>query len=186
MISYLLGKPIPEKENITLLTNGVGYGVFVSDKTKNALQNKNEVELYIYTHVKEEALDLYGFQTRDERELFLLLLSVSGIGPKTALHILNIEVNDIIFAVQNADVTLFSQVPRVGKKVAQKIIIELKNKLGSLKELDLGPISEKRQEVILALQSLGFDERSIAKSLESLQVEELTVSEAVKLAMKKI
>src|SRR5258708_6371808 len=150
MISYLMGKPVFEKDFVTILVGGVGYAVRVTDDCRQSLQGREEAELFIYTHVREEALELYGFAQRSERDLFLLLLGVSGVGPKTALGILHFQPNQIITAVQNAEVSLFTSVPRVGKKLAQKIIIDLRSKLGALKELDLGPLSGERQEVVLA------------------------------------
>jgi Holliday junction DNA helicase RuvA len=186
MISYLFGKPVIEKDFVTILCGGVGYAVHVTDKVKVELTAQVETELFIYTHVREESLDLYGFARRNERELFTLLLSVSGVGPKTALLILNFPPEQIIDAIQQANTSLFSSVPRVGKKVAQKIIIDLRGKLGSIKELDIGPVSQQRQEVALALQVLGFAETEIHQALQNINVEELSVAEAVKLGIKEL
>jgi holliday junction DNA helicase RuvA len=186
MISYLVGQPILEKDFVTILVQGVGYGVRVTTKTMAEIVQLSQVELYIYTHVKEEALELFGFQNKSDRELFLLLIDVSGVGPKTALNILNYGSGQIIQAVQQADVGLFASVPRVGKKLAQKIIIDLRTKLGSLKELNLAPTSVQYQEVVLALQSLGFEERSINTVLEQVDVENLPIGEAVKMAVKEL
>ena len=186
MISFLRGEPIIEKEFVTILVGGVGYAVRVTELTRQQLTAQAMAELYIYTHVREEALELYGFPTKPERDLFLLLLSVSGVGPKTALGILNFETGKIISSIQNADITLFAQVPRVGKKLAQKIIIELRSKLGALKELDLAPISPQRQEVMLALQSLGFAEPAIEQVIHTIEVEEISLSEAVRLAIQEL
>lgn len=183
MISYLIGQPIIEKNFVTILVHGVGYGVKVTQKTLGELAQLSEVELYIYTHVKEDALELFGFMTKGDRELFLLLIDVSGVGPKTALNILNYGDKQIIQAVQQADVGLFSSIPRVGKKLAQKIIIDLRSKLGALKELDLAPTSIQYQEVVLALQSLGFEDRAITLALEEVEVESLETGAAVKAAI---
>lgn len=184
MISYLIGQPIIEKDSVTILVHGVGYGVKVTASTLAEVAQKPEVSLYIYTHVKEEALELFGFINKSDRELFLLLIGVSGVGPKTALHILNCGSAQIVQAVQQADVGLFSSVPRVGKKLAQKIIIDLRSKLGALKELDLTPASAQYQEVVLALQSLGFEERMIAPVLEKIDVENMPIAAAIKAAVK--
>lgn len=186
MISYLVGQPICEKDFVTILVNGVGYGVRVTEKTRSELAQKQSAELFIYTHVKEEALELYGFPNREERELFLLLISVSGVGPKTGLHILGCGSPAIIHAVQQADVGLFSSVPRVGKKLAQKIIIELRSKLGAIKELNLLPTSLKYADVVEALQSLGFTDQSISLALEKIDVEKMTLTEAVKAGVKSL
>lgn len=186
MISYLIGQPILEKEYTTILVGGVGYAVRMPEDFRRSLIDKTEVEAFIYTHVREESLDLYGFAQRSDRDLFLLLISVSGVGPKTALQILNLGSSAIIQAVQNADTNVFSSVPRVGKKMAQKIIIDLRSKLGALKELDIGPISPHREEVTLALQSLGFDERSIYQAFQVVDVENATTSEAITLMIKQL
>ncbi len=179
MISYLIGKPIPEKDGLTLLVHGVGYGVKVCEKVKLSSIALSELELFIYTHVREEVLELYGFTTKQDREIFLLLIDVSGVGPKTALSILNTGVSEVIHAVQHADTSFFSSIPRIGKKLAQKIIIDLRTKLGELKELDLAPLSAQRQEVTLALQSLGFDEAAIHQALQVVDIENITTAEAV-------
>ncbi len=184
MISYLTGQCMLEKDGIVILTGGVGYGVRISDTFKQQIHDHDSIETYIYTHVREDALELYGFRDRQEREVFLLLLGVSGVGPKTALAILSFSTRQIIDAVQNADISLFSSVPRVGKKLAQKIIIDLRTKLGALKELDLGPISPQRQEVMLALQGLGFAEHDIYQILQTIDVEKIGLSEAVKIALR--
>jgi Holliday junction DNA helicase RuvA len=186
MISYLVGKPILEKDFVTVLVNGVGYGIRLTQKSMAEVLQLSEAEFFIYTHVKEDALELFGFVTREDRELFLLLISVSGVGPKTALSILNCGGTQIIQAVQQADVKFFASVPRVGKKVAQKIIIDLRTKLGALKELHLAPMSVQYQEVVVALQSLGFDETVIIPILEKIDIESLPIETTITLAMKEL
>jgi Holliday junction DNA helicase RuvA len=190
MISYLIGTPILERDALTMLVGGVGYGVRVHQKCQKlaalAAKTNQQFELFIYTHVREDVLELFGFSTRQERELFLLLIDVSGVGPKTALLILQTGSAQVVEAVQQADASFFAAVPRVGKKLAQKIIIDLRTKLGALKELDLGPVSPQHQEVALALQTLGFSEREIHQALENIQIENLTVSEAITMTIKEI
>jgi Holliday junction DNA helicase RuvA len=186
MISYLVGQPIQEKDFLTILVNGVGYGVRVTQKTMADVAHQPQAELYIYTHVKEEALELYGFPNRSDRELFLLLIDVSGVGPKTALNILNFGADQIVNAVQQANVSLFSGIPRIGKKLAQKIIIDLRTKLGAMKELNLAPRSVQYQEVTLALQTLGFAESSITAVLDTLDVENEPIASVMKTAVKEL
>ncbi len=186
MISYLQGKPILDKDGLIIVANGVGYGVHVTEKFRSLAANQPSIELFVYTHVREDALELFGFNDRNQRDMFVLLLSVSGVGPKTALNILNFEANEIIQAVQMGDVSLFSAVPRVGKKLAQKIIIELRSKLGSLKELDLAPLSAQKQTVFDALTGLGFEERSIHQVLQNVPVDDMPLPEAIKTAMKEL
>ncbi len=186
MISFLIGQPILEADGITVLVGGVGYGVRVTDKVKELAASLAEISLFTYTHVREEALELYGFEHRKDRELFLLLISVSGVGPKTALGILNLGAEHIVDAVQQANTSFFAAVPRVGKKLAQKIIIDLRSKLGAIKELNIGPVSPQRQEVTLALEVLGFSEQAIYTVLEQIPVDTLTTPEAVKLAIQEL
>jgi Holliday junction DNA helicase RuvA len=183
MISYLIGQPRLERDGITMLIGGVGYGVRVSEDLRQELALQTEASLYIYTHVREDALELFGFRSDAERSMFLLLTYVSGLGPKTALHIMNLGTTRITTAVQNADTSLFASVPRVGKKLAQKIIIELRSKLGALKELDLAPLSPSQQEMLEALLSLGFHESDAQRVISSADVAELEVAAGVKKAI---
>lgn len=185
MIGYLQGKPVFNKNSVIILTGGVGYQVEVGSKTRSLL-NENETSLFIYTHVREDKLELFGFLSSQQKELFELLLSVSGIGPKTALEITDRDPEMIISAVQNAEVSFFSSIPRIGKKLAQKIILELKSKLGSLKELSLGPRSSQEHDIFATLEALGYEETEIASTVGELQLDDLSLEESVKLVLKKI
>lgn len=186
MIAYLHGTPKIIGHDLVILTSGVGYGVKVTPSTLSALSTQLDAELHIYTHVKEEKLELYGFATPQEKETFELLLSVSGIGPSTALGLVAAGSSQLVNAVQNAQVSFFTSIPRVGKKLAQKIIIELRGKLGELKILDLGPKSAAHLELIDALVSLGFDENRVNEVVSSLDVENLNLQTAIKMAMKEL
>jgi len=170
MIAYLVGQPRVQGNSLIMLVHGVGYGVAVGARTIEKLISLAEVELWIYTHVREETLDLYGFLNPEDKELFKILLSVSGVGPRTALSIMDYGAQPIIEAVQTANVAAFSAVPRVGKKLAQKIIIELKSKLGSIEELHLGPKNQIEADVAEALQSLGFNDRDIHQALQKMEL----------------
>jgi len=185
MISYLRGKPQVHDNKIILDVNGVGYGVLTSNKILQLVQNKTELELFIYTHVKEDRLELYGFLTTQEQKLFELILSISGIGPAIALAIMDKDSDQLVTAVQEANVGFFKAIPRVGKKMAQKIIIDLSGKLGQLKELNLAPLNPKQQTVADALGSLGWDDDSIQQALEKLDLSQLSEQEAIKQALKK-
>jgi holliday junction DNA helicase RuvA len=188
MIAYLKGIPTISGQILIIDVNGVGYGVKVTPHLLNSfgLQKNTPVELYIYTHVKEEKLELYGFESPKEKDMFELVLGVSGVGPSIALNLVTAGPHQLIEAVQNAQVSFFSAVPRVGKKLAQKIIIELRGKLGELKSLDLEPKSPHYQEIYDALSSFGFSEQLISEALDGLEIEELEIQTAIKLAMKKL
>lgn len=187
MIGFLSGQPRVVGQSLLLLVGGVGYDVKVGSSVLSQAANRSEdqpLELFVHTHVREEALELYGFLTMEEKDLFGLLLAVSGVGPKTALHITDRGSMALVTAVQTADVAYFTAIPRVGKKVAQKIIIELKSKLGSLQELSLASDSAHRQDVRAALVSLGFSEREIERGLQMPTLDELTLESAVTAVIK--
>lgn len=186
MISFLVGKPIIHLDELIILISGVGYGVKVTNQTLMEASGKNEISLYIYTHVKEDALILFGFNSLNDKELFKLLISVSGVGPSTAINILNKGTDKIISAIQNADVSFFTSVKRVGKKASQKIIIDLKNKLGGIKDLDLTPMSQNQTDIIEALTSIGFEENQIISVIEKLEIKELPLEKAVQLAIREL
>lgn len=171
--------------NLVMNVQGVGYGVAASTRTLDALQGKATATLHIHTHVREEALELYGFLSIEERQLFLALLSVSGVGPKTALVISASTPDQLAKAVREGNVEFFTEFPRVGKKLAQKIIIELKPKLGSLEDLALGEPENKQQaELIQALLYLGYPDSAVRNVARSPQLESLNIQEAIKAAVK--
>jgi len=184
MIAYLKGKPILGNKHVIMVAGGVGYLVYVGAQTLAKLP-KQEAELFTHTHVREDKLDLYGFLTREQLRLFELMIDVSGVGPKTAIDIVDRDPQSIISAVQQSRVTFFSSIPRIGKKTAQKIILELKSKLGSLTELSLGPRSATEQDVYETLVALGYEESYIGQILVDIDVEVLGVEEAVKTVLQK-
>lgn len=186
MIGQLTGKPLLNSDALILDVHGVGYLVHVAEKTRAAAASVDTMTLLTYLHVTDSALELYGFEQQADLDLFELLLSVSGIGPKTAILITNQGAAAITQAVQQAQVTFFTQFPRVGKKLAQKIIIELTSKLGSLKELDLGPVSSAQQAVFDALLALGFSEQDIQTALETTDISDLSIEKAVTKLLKKL
>ncbi len=166
--------------------HGVGYRVHVPLGVRKNFQLTQNIDLYIYSHIREDIFDLYGFSTLEELKLFEALLSVSGIGPKTALGVFSIGTRDtILSAIQKADVSFFSSVPRLGKKNAQKLIIELKSKVGSLEELDLtGKHAIGNSDVVTALKSFGFTQREAEAALEAIGNESMDTSAKLKLALK--
>lgn len=184
MIGYLAGTVFSKTDYLIILVNGVGYQVYAQANLLNEVKLSQNLELYIYTHVKEEALQLFGFISEAQLKLFKLIISVSGIGPKTALLILDLGNDRVISAVQNAEVATFTKVPRVGKKLAQKIIIDLRSKLGSLKELNLAPKTSKQSELLAALEALGFDGNKTETILDQIDVENLSIQQAIKQAIK--
>lgn len=186
MIAYLHGTPRIVDSELVIVTNGVGYGVAVTNATISHASQVADLELFIYTHVKEDQLDLYGFRTQEEKKLFIMLIAISGVGPKTALAITEKGSPGIVTAVQAADIKFFTQVPRVGKKLAQKIIIDLTPKLGSIKELQLTPLVGIQAELSDALVSLGFNESDIDELVRNPEFENMTVQQALTASLKQL
>ena len=178
MIAYMKGNLIQKSTNQAILdVGGVGYRVWIPLSTYLHLGNLNEnVELFIYTHLTDNSLYLYGFSTEEEKEIFLKLISISGIGPKLALNILSgIGASDLKDAIQKSDVTRISLIPGIGKKTALRIALELQEKLEK-KEKVLGATDfEEKEDLISALMNLGFRrkevERIVDETIQSLSVE---------------
>ncbi len=188
MIGFLSGQAITAGEEVIILVGGVGYQLKVGASLKPRLlqASAQPVSVFVYTHVREDSLDLFGFETEADKTLFLALLTVSGVGPRTALAIVDQGRERVIGAVHQANVAFFAAVPRVGKKLAQKIIIELKSKLGGLRDVTLTPESQDHQDVTAALLNLGFAEADIHTALMDIDVAELGVAASIKAAIKKV
>lgn len=166
--------------------NGVGYRVLVPLTVLSKLNGTGEnIKLFTHTHVREDLLELYGFTEPQDLKLFQYLISVSGIGCKTALAIYSVgSRQEIIHAITSSDTAFFTGVPRLGKKNAQKIIIELKNKLGGVGDIDLSGGGEEASEVISALKTFGFTPSEARGALKALNGKGETVGEKVRLALK--
>ena len=163
MIGYLHGRVIALYTDYCLLdVHGVGYRVFLANSTRSKLRLKEEASLFTYTSVREDAIVLYGFATEEEYDLFLQLIGVSGIGPKVALGILSaITVESLCRAIQNKQASVLTKLPGIGKKSAERLILELKDKVAfadSGEEVGDDAVAE----AMAALQSLGYTQAEIA------------------------
>lgn len=165
--------------------SGVGYKVLACSEVLSKLSGVGEsIKLFTYTHVKDDALELYGFSHFEDLKLFEMLISVSGVGPKTAMGIFSFGKRDeIINAIIKADTEFFTGIPRLGKKNAQKIIIELKGRLGSVNALDLSD-EQNSSEVVTALQNFGFSAKEAQEALRAIKDKGETTEEKVRLALK--
>jgi Holliday junction DNA helicase RuvA len=183
VIGYLKGKIISAKPTqIILDVNNVGYLIHISISTFEKISDQNEVSLYIHTYVREDAINLYGFYTEAEKEMFELLISISGIGPKVALSILSgISVEELQSAIQSENVSRLVSVPGVGRKTAERVVLELKSKVGFIETTASKGIDFTiKQEALLALTTLGYNQkvadkivRDLLSSNPSLTLEEL-------------
>lgn len=185
MIAQLTGTIIRMHQNpLVVDVHDVGYAVHVPQRILTSAVMGSRITLLTYTHVREDALVLFGFSSEDELALFELLLGVSGIGPKTALSVLDRGSNAIKRAIISSDVEFFTSVPRLGKKNAQKIIIDLKSKLGSTSDLDLSDkAGTDTKQIVAALISMGFDTKEAKEAVQKLPATG-TLEEKVKLALK--
>jgi holliday junction DNA helicase RuvA len=167
---------------------GVGYKVILYNSLLSSVKLNDPIKLFTYTHVKEDTLDLFGFLSLEDLKLFENLISVSGVGPKTASGIFSHGArSEIIEAIIKGNVDFFTTVPRLGKKNAQKIIIELKNKMGSLEDLDLSGEDQKaNSEIISALKGFGFSTKEAMDAAKAVKNQGETVEEKIKLALKQL
>jgi Holliday junction DNA helicase RuvA len=176
MIASLRGRVVRRRlDGVVLDVGGVGYLVQATTRALRKAQGEEEVTLDTYLHVREDVLQLYGFAEPAERELFELLLSVSGVGPKGALAILSSSTpSDLRRAIALEDTTRFVAIPGIGKKTAQRVVLELKEKLGPIEEAGESP----GQELVArdALVELGYSvpeaERALARTDPALPPEE--------------
>jgi Holliday junction DNA helicase RuvA len=189
MIGFLSGKiEILKRPFVIINVNGVGYKVLLSENFYSKLTIGEQVKLFTYTYVREDALELFGFLEVDDLNLFESLISVSGIGPKTALNIFSFgERKEIIEAILKGDVTFFTSVPRLGTKNAQRIIIDLKTKMGNSEGLDLsGKDFKENQEVIEALKTFGFSAKESQNVLREIKTPGLTPEDKIRIALKNL
>lgn len=187
MIGYLQGKILDIRGNLlTLLVGGVGYLVHISPYTHGKLAEKEEANLYIYTHVREDALQLYGFLECAELEMFELLISISGIGPKVGLSILAIaDPKTIRTAIVNRDPSILTSVSGVGKKTAERVIIELQNKVSDLDIHDAGSALAD-QEAIEALMALGYSVGQARDALKAVPEDITDISTRIRKALQSL
>lgn len=189
MIALLTGKIAYKSiDHLIVDVGGVGYRLMIPLSTFYALPEAGDVRLQVHTHVKEDAIHLYGFLTSAEKEMFALLISVSGVGPRLALNILsNIPVDEFKSALCEGNVKRLSAIPGIGKKTAERLVLELKDKVQRLGPLDLstakagaGPVlSNSIDDTLSALVNLGYKEGQAKKVLESMEISTDTALEEI-------
>jgi Holliday junction DNA helicase RuvA len=182
-------------DQVIIDVGGVGYRLFIPLSTFYALPETGEASLYTHTHVREDALLLYGFLTLEEKNLFVTLIGISGVGPKLAVNILShIPVADLKNAIAAEDVKRLSGLPGIGKKTAERLVLELKDKVGpvnvNLTETGISSLPGKSSgdlinDVISALVNLGYKENQARKVLESMELaSDVAMEDALKGALK--
>ena len=182
-------------DKIVVNNNGVGYNVFMPASQIDTLNVDETVRVFTYLNVREDAMQLFGFHTRDDLEVFKLLITVNGIGPKGGLAVLStITTDDLRVAVISEDAKAISKAPGIGAKTAQKVIIELKDKL-NLEDVLEPKLDANFQvndnnsmsEAVMALVALGYSQADAYRAVKSIDnIEELDVENVIKMALKKI
>ncbi len=175
---------------VVLDVRGIGYGLQVTNEDAGRLPGGTSTKLYVYEHIREQAYDLYGFVSLDTKQLFMQLLEVNGVGPKMALNVLSIgSGSEVRTAIAGGDVKFIQQAQGVGKRVAERIVVELKDKVG-LEGVDLsttgllqGEGMILKDEAAEALVSLGFSPQDAAQALKDIDPS-LPTEERVKLALR--
>ena len=182
MYEYLKGNIVKQFTNyIVLDVNGVGYKIYTSNPY--AFKELNDVKVYVYSHIREDENTLYGFKTEDERDLFLRLIDVKGLGPKMAITILaSCSINGLVDAIDRENVLYLKKVPKVGEKLARQIILDLKGKLVASEG-----VHEEANELVLALEALGYktaDIKAVVPKIDNTLNIETQIKEALKLLLK--
>src|SRR3989338_1622177 len=172
MIGSIKGKIVLRTEKFLIVeTNGVGYKINVSSDVFSKAK-KTEIMLWIHTHVREDMLDLYGFLNREELEFFEMLINVSGIGPKVALAILGItSIETLKKAIGTGDTGYLTKISGIGKKTAEKIVIELRDKIAEKMKDEKGGISLQGElDALEALKSLGYSQNEAREALKKISL----------------
>ena len=194
MIAHVEGTVVEKREGAVVLdVNGVGYLLHVSATCLSALPPGERVRLRTYMHVREDALDLFGFATEEEEEVFRALIGVKGVGPRAAQNILSgIEPRDLAAAVATGDVARLTKVPGIGKKTAERLVLELKDKLLALARAASprrgGPRGGVSEQLEQALLGLGYKPQQAAQAVESLagSTDGRTLEELLRDALKRL
>jgi Holliday junction DNA helicase RuvA len=198
MIAFLRGRVVDKQPNrVTVDVRGVGYDVHVPLSTFYDIADEGaEVALRIHTHVREDALQLYGFLTDLERQLFERLIGISGIGPKLAIAVLSgIDPRDLLLSVQRGDVARLTGIPGIGKKTAERIVLELKDRLAQIAvapalagEAAPADADRLRLDLLSALQNLGYHRPQAEKAIDTTlhAMSDATFERALKSALREL
>jgi len=199
MISFIKGEIVKKGLDYILIdNNGIGYFINTSFSTLNMIKESEKILIYTYMHIREDILALYGFLKQEEIDMFKKLISVSGVGPKAGLSILSTyDTNTIKAIILKDDPTKMSKVPGIGKKTASKIILELRDKVGTLETLGKNDYvldefvsnsssDGESSDVINALIALGFSQIEAKKALEGIDIKDKSENEIIMELLKNI
>lgn len=173
MIGYLAGHLIDKSEKgLILLVSGVGYAISTTNDCLASSSLNQKLELFIHTAVKEDDISLYGFKTKEELAFYKQLLSVSGIGPRMGMEVVSSPIHMIKNAIVSEDIGTLTTIKGMGKKTAERLCLELKNKVEmNMEHPENKALNAVHEEAIMALESLGYERYHIVKSLQKLPAE---------------
>jgi Holliday junction DNA helicase RuvA len=192
MIAQLKGKIISKHPTgIVLDVHGVGFEINITTTTFESLGDADEISLYTYLSVREDSLTLYGFATNAEKEMFKLLIGISGIGPKLAQSILSgIQIEELKSAISQGNISRITVVPGIGRKTAERLLVELRDKVETVEEVtgEAEPLSSVRSDAVAALVSLGYNPKQAEKIVRGiLAVEpEISIEDLIRRALSSI
>jgi len=189
MISYLEGKILDKNEKFFVVdVNGIGYKIFShSGILEKIPENGQNVKIWTHLYVREDAMDLYGFLNKEELEFFEILISISGIGPRSALGILEVaSVSSLKQAIVSEDETFFTKVSGIGRKTAQRLILELKSKLAKTVVLEKGGSFKEMGDAFEALVALGYRQSDVRRVLNELPKDMKSAEAKVKEVLKRL
>lgn len=195
MISYIKGTLAHMGDSVIIVeTGGIGYQIFVSSGLVQKMPELGaEVKLFTYMNVKDDGISLFGFSTKEEQGMFLKLLSVGGVGPKGALGFLaQLTPQEIVLAILSGDEKTLSKAPGVGRKTAQRVILELRDKcssqeaMTSIVSVDVSDVGGAKFEAIEAMTALGYSRSEAAKAVNQVAAEGMTTEEILKASLKKM
>ena len=181
MYGYIKGiVTIIESNYIVIDNNGIGYLIYTSNPY--SFNINDEYKVYVYQNVKEDEISLYGFKEKDEKDLFMKLIDVKGLGPKMALGIIAGNTGDVINAIENGNINYLKKFPKVGDKVARQIVLDLKGKIIETETTNI----KTNEELIEALEALGYKKQDIKKVIPNVKSEKIEdqIKEALKLLLK--
>jgi Holliday junction DNA helicase RuvA len=190
MIATLKGKVVEKTlDTVVIDCGGVGYGLYVTFEDYGAFEEGSEARAYIYEHIRENTHDLYGFRSLETKQLFEQLLSVNGVGPKMALSILSLAAgNQVRQAIASGDTKFISQASGVGKRVAERVVVDLKDKVGLAASDDatgfLTTSANPNDEALQGLVALGYSVNDAAEALKNID-DKLSAADRIKEALKK-
>lgn len=196
MIGYLQGKVLSYGNgNVLLLNSGIGFEITCSNQIYSRLISQGEGEVYVYTAVREDGISLYGFESPEEKDMFLKLITVSGVGPKMGITVLSqMNLTSLALAIATSDVKALSSVKGLGKKTAERIILELREKIVETaidapdkNKEEEAPLFDDNKDAVIALMSLGFTKQECERAVkEALSAGEKSIEKVIAYAIRHI